>query len=53
MSVLLSAMVSAENVLKGRELHGSKGDSRSMYFTNTFNWSPNSHGPKAEYEGAY
>jgi len=53
MSALLSAMVSAENVLKGRELHGAKGDSLSQAFTNTFNWSPNSHGPKAEYEGEY
>lgn len=65
MGAVLCAYASAKSALRGRSLdsdisfQGSVGDfrekddSRSGVFTDTFNVSPESHGPAEELEGGY
>ena len=52
-SSFLLAIASAQQVLEGRQLHGDPGESRSQFFTETFNQSPSGFAPRPTFEGGW
>ena len=51
---MLCILATADEAIHGRSLHeGNKSDSRSKYYTLSFNLAPNTHGEPEEFEGAY
>ena len=51
---MLCVLATADEAIRGRSLHeGKKSDSRSKYYTESFNVAANTTSDKEEFEGAY